>query len=220
MQSKQIKAGIVVVALIALVSAIIVGYQHKKKIATAKPLVKQAISIKNQPTLGNKDNPIQIVAFEDLKCMMCRVFNVGLYPKIKKDYIDTGKASYTVINLAFIPGSINAAMTARCLYDQKPSYFFQFVSYLYRHQGPENKNWTTIANMLSDASKISGVDTIALGVCVSTEQNAGILNDNINYARKIMGSTIRTPSVYINGMLVDPLTMSHFKEIYALAASK
>ena len=48
---------------------------------------------------------------------------------------------------------MNAAVTARCLFDQNPPYFFKFVDYIYRHQGAENENWTTVSNMLSDASK-------------------------------------------------------------------
>ena len=151
--------------------------------------------------------------------MMCKLFNIGLYPKIKKDYVATGKASYSVINLAFIPGSMNAAVTARCLFDQNPPYFFKFVDYIYHHQGAENENWTTVSNMLSDASKIPGVDIVRLGVCVSTSAHASLIRDNLKYARKIMGSTVRTPSIYVNGILVSPLTMERFKQIYDLAAS-
>ena len=188
---------------------------HKQK----KNITQVKITTQNQPTLGKKDAAVKIVAFEDLKCMMCKLFNLNLYPEIKKQYIDTGKANYSVINLAFIPGSMTAAVTARCLYEQKPQYFFQFVKYLYQHQGPENEDWTTVSNMLNDASKISGVDSIRLGVCVSTGKYTDLIKNNLKYAAKVMGYPIKTPSIYINGILVEPLTIERFKEVYDMASS-
>ena len=70
--------------------------------------------------------------------------------------------------------------------------------------------------MLHAAATIKGIDPISLGVCVTTGQNNHLINNNMKLARKIMGDTIRTPSVYINGMLVSPLTMERFQQIYAM----
>ncbi len=215
MSIKKVRIIMMIVIVIIAIAATLIYQRHRQSVVTTTNNL--PITTKNQPQMGNPNSPIHVVIFEDLKCMMCRVYNVDLYPAIKKQYIDTNKINYTVINLAFIPGSITAASTARCLYQQKPSYFFQFVDYIYHHQGQESEDWTTIPNMLQAASTIKGIDPISLGVCVTTGKYNNLINNNMNLARKIMGETVRTPSVYINGMLVSPLTMERFQQIYAMA---
>ena len=64
------------------------------------------IDTTNQPTRGNPNAKVHIVVFEDLKCIACKNFNNTVLPQIKKQFIDTNIAKYTVINLAFIPGSM------------------------------------------------------------------------------------------------------------------
>ena len=227
MSSKIIRPFMLIVIVVVTLLSLTVVYQHHQQKPPAPTLMTSdtgntqnhpasplTIDTKNQPTLGSKKAPVSIVAFEDLKCIACRDYNLNLYQTIKKDYVNTGKASYTIMNLAFIPGSINAATTARCLYNQKPDFFFQFVDYIYKHQGAEEDNWTTVPNMLAEASKINGVDNVKLGVCVTTNDYSKLFNQNLEQASKLMGGTIRTPSLYVNGTLVSPLTIKQFKTIY------
>ena len=91
--------------------------------AQAKPAPAMQIDTTDQPTRGNPNAKVHIVVFEDLKCIACKNFNNTILPQIKKQYIDTGIAKYTVINLAFIPGSMPAANAARCIYTQNPDGF-------------------------------------------------------------------------------------------------
>lgn len=217
MKKKHIQ--MIIIAIIAIVIAI------GLKITYFKPQTEQThensaipkpvnINITNQPTLGSKTAPMNIVVFEDLKCMLCRNFNLNLYPKLKKKYINTNKANYTIINVAFIPGSVHAAATARCIYQQNQQRFFDFVDYLYHHQGLEGEDWTNIPSMLSVSNQLEGLDHSKITDCVSNGDTLSLVDKNFTIAQQVMGENVRTPMLYLNGILVSPLNIKRFDTIY------
>jgi len=167
---------------------------------------KMTIDITDQPTL-NAGAPISIVAFEDLKCSNCKRYSTELYPKIKEAYIDTKKASYTQITLAFLPGSKPAGNAALCLYHQDPAYFFAFVDNVYQHQPNEALDWATPATLISFASGISGVDTELFQSCMQGGVYNTTLDANFALASQVMGDYVETPTLFINGHKVNSLDM-------------
>ena len=222
MSKRLIQTLIIFILIVVAIgfAAIIMRHHTKTKVAQVKLPPAVTIDTSNQPTIGNPKSKIHIVAFEDLKCMNCKRYSTEIFPKIKKAYIDTNKAQYTFFNLAFLPGSSIAATTARCLYDQKDQYFFAFTDYVYHHQGLESNNWITIPTMLDYASKIKGVDQKKLADCVIKSPYEQQLKNNLKIASKIMGDVVATPTVYINGIKVNPLSFDQFKKIYNLVSQK
>jgi len=171
------------------------------------------INTKDQPTMGNPNAKIHIVAFEDLKCHNCMRYNVQIFPKIYKKYIKSDKAKYTVINVAFIPGSMPAANAARCLYKQNKKFFFPYVKYIYNHQPAEAKNWATIPNLVSYASHIPGVNKKQLSECIYKSPYTHLINNNLKIGMGVMKGVVQTPTIYINGYVVKPLTMDRIDRI-------
>ncbi len=199
---------IILLIILAIVVAAFFAVQHKKTPPTPqKNSSAVSIDTADQPAIGNPDASLHFIAFEDLKCMNCKRFNNEIFPQLKKAYLDTGKASYTLINLAFIPGSMQAATTARCLYAQKTDYFFQFVDTLYHNQGEETEDWTTIPLMLKYANAIKGVDSEKLSECVLNNSGVDFIINNLSIAKKAMGDTVYTPALYLNGHKIDNLDM-------------
>ncbi|MCB1827806.1 MAG: DsbA family protein [Coxiellaceae bacterium] len=172
-----------------------------------------SIDTTDQPTMGNLDAKVHIVAFEDLKCHNCMRFSVSLFPTIKKKYIDTGKAKYTMINVAFINGSMPAANAARCLYKQNKKFFFPFIESIYENQPPESENWATIPKLIGFANNIKGVDKKKLSQCIYKSPYTNFINKNLQQAMKIMGGVVATPTVYINGHKVQPLTIKRIDQM-------
>lgn len=201
--------GVIVIASIGFV------YYQKTKI---KVVIPKAININtaNQPTMGKKTAKIHLIAFEDLKCTNCARFNNNLFPYIKKNYIDTGIATYTMINLAFINGSLPAATAARCIYHQNEKLFFPFVKYVYENQPPENEDWANIPKLLDFANNIPGVNTNALSNCLLQSPYEGLIANNMKIAEKAMKGEVATPTIYINGIIVRPLTQERFDTIMNL----
>lgn len=200
----------IVIAVAVLVVLAVVLVFVVKPHTPAKPA--QIIDITNQPTRGNANARVEVVIFEDLKCIACKNFNNTVLPEIRKQYIDTGVAKYTVINLAFIPGSLPAANAARCLYQQNPDWFFQFVDNVYQNQPPENENWATLPKLMEFANVISGVDRDKLSRCIYDSPYNSFIDNNFKLAAKLQGPTVGTPAVYVNGQQVEPPTLVNLQK--------
>ncbi|OGO93795.1 MAG: dihydromonapterin reductase [Coxiella sp. RIFCSPHIGHO2_12_FULL_44_14] len=216
MNTPFIKPLIWITSIIAI-ALVVWGILRIPRVSLPKPVT---ISTVQQPTLGSPTASVHIVAFEDLKCGNCQRYTTTLFPTIKKEYIDTGIVQYTIVLLAFIPGSIPAANAALCLYHQNPSYFFPFVDYLYQHQPSEETDWATIATLLQFAqASVPKADQNTLSNCIFTGQYTDTLNNNLQLAGKVM-TQIATPTIYVNGVIVQPLTLERMRNLINAAREK
>lgn len=199
-------------ALIIIVVAVVIAAMFFFGSGAKLPTQVQ-INTKDQPTLGSPKAKIHIVAFEDLKCHNCMRYNLQILPTLKKKYIETGKAKYTVINVAFIPGSMPAANAARCLYKQNKKFFTPFVKNVYNQQPGEMVNWATIPNLVNLANNIPGVNKKKLSRCIYKSPYTHFINNNLKIAMGVMNGVVATPTIYVNGYIVKPLTMDRLDEV-------
>jgi protein-disulfide isomerase len=195
--------------IIAIIITLII--LHKPALKLPKTV---KIDTQSQPFIGNKNANNNVVVFEDMKCVNCMRYNTTLFPKIKKAFIDNGKVKYTIITLAFLPGSSLIANAALCVKQQNPEHFFPYVEYIYHHQGDESQNWGTVPRLLEYAKKVNGIDIKNLSSCLVKAPFDEQINSNMKVARDVMGAQVMTPRVYINGVLVEPLTFNHFEQVY------
>lgn len=202
--------GFIIIA--AIVFYFIYPMMIKKELP--KPVV---INTQHQPTIGNPNSTIHFVVFEDLKCVNCARFNQKFMPFIKKNYIDKKMATYTMMNLAFVEGSKPAATAARCIYTQNKKLFFPFVEYIFSHQPPENQDWATIPTLMDFASHVDGIDANQLASCIVQSPYDQIFHDNMQQALKVMpNGIVSTPALYINGILVNPLTKEQIEKVVSV----
>ena len=210
MKAKKILVGIVAIAVLLAVVGYYVVMPMIIKSHLPKPVL---INTDNQPTLGNPAAKIHIVTFEDLKCANCARFNKTIFPTIKSDYIDKGIANYTMINLAFVQGSMPAANAARCVYAQNHDAFFAFIDAIFQNQPPETENWATLPTLLSIAEKVPHINTDKLASCMIQSPYTTFINNNLTLARQILTPEVVTPSVFVNGVRVTPLTEWQLKRV-------
>lgn len=208
--SSRIKTLMIVIILLIIAGVLFLVFSSASKIALPQPVL---INTNNQPTMGNVNAKLHIVAFEDLKCSNCMRYNETILPKIDAQYVKTGQASYTIITLAFIPGSLPAANAAQCVYAQNHHAFFDYVAYIYAHQPPEEQDWATIPNLMLFASHIAGINTDTLANCLVASPYAALIGNNLFIASAAMGSNVATPALYVNGIKVDPLNWEHVQQI-------
>lgn len=211
---RGIKAAILLITLLVITAAAILFYFKSAliKVSLPKPVT---IDTHDQPTLGQATAPIHIVIFEDLKCVNCARFNNTVLPVLKKKYIDTGEAKYTMINLAFIPGSLPAANAARCVYVQNNALFFDFVDYVYQHQPPETQDWATIPKLLSIASQFHLLNQEQFTQCLLATPYDHFIRENLTQATKLMHGTVATPTVYVNGIKISIPTEKEIESVIA-----
>lgn len=172
------------------------------------------IDISHQPTIGDPNAPIHIVVFAEPKCIDCKKYHTQIYPVIKREYIDTQLATYTLIVVSFLPGSAKAADALLCAYNQdpnspNPTLYYTLLEHLYRNQPPESNDWVTedlLLQYAKDSCAVIQLDN--LKSCIETEHYQNEVSQNTRYARKIMGGRISTPSVYVNGMKLNDLSLA------------
>lgn len=81
---------------------------------------KASLKIGNDYATGSKNAPVTIVEYTDYQCPFCNRFHVGIYPEIKKNFIDTGMVRFIKRDLALDshPHALKSAQASRCAGDQ------------------------------------------------------------------------------------------------------
>ncbi|MBM7552046.1 DsbA family protein [Thalassobacillus pellis] len=197
---------ILTVAVIAIIAAfVIVDNMTKEETAendTSTPA--EPPSIEGQPTLGEKNAPVQIVEFGDYKCPSCKAWSEQVYPQLKADYVDSGKASLSYINVLFHgEASELAAKASEAVYKQAPDHFFEFSKAVYEAQ-PESheEEWVTTEKLLKIAGET--VPDIDLEQMREDMESEAIAQEVQKDSQMVEEYGIRlTPSVMINGQLVE-----------------
>ncbi|MFZ0565301.1 MAG: thioredoxin domain-containing protein [Chlamydiales bacterium] len=170
------------------------------------------LNIEGQPTLGSREAKVQVVVFEEPRCINCKEFNRKIYPKIKAEFIDTDKVSYTVIPVSFLPHSMPAAVALMCVYHRNSGEadsqsFIKYLDYLIEHQ---NQEITTESLTLFAKEALGNIRTDFLKKCINDNTYRNRIEQNTAYGRKLMGGVIATPTIFVNGE--EPKYLS-FEEI-------
>jgi protein-disulfide isomerase len=73
-------------------------------------------SIADAPSLGRPGAPVTVIEFSDYACPFCQRFFAATFPRLKQDYIDTGKIRYVFRDfpLDIHPEARKAAEAAHC----------------------------------------------------------------------------------------------------------
>ncbi len=160
------------------------------------------------PRLGDVSAPVEIVEFSDFQCPYCAKFQQEVYPRIKAEYIDTGKASFVYQDFAFLgEESTRASLAAKCAKAQGK--FWEYHDYLFTQQSGENAGALSDAKLRSFAGKV-GLQQGAFNTCLQQ----GTLTTAVEAetaAGRAIGVT-GTPTVLVNGkMYVGALPYEQFK---------
>ena len=123
-----------------------------------------SVSIENRPVFGNADAKVTVVEFTDYQCPYCRRFMQTTYPRLKKDYIDTGKVRWVVrdLPLGFHKQARIAATAANCAGEQ--GRYWEYRERLFQNQSqllPEN---------LEQYAKQAGIDAAAFSTCLNSDR--------------------------------------------------
>lgn len=177
------------------------------------------INTKGQPTVGHPKAQVHLVLFEEPKCVSCKEYNTTIFPKIKEAYIDTHKVQYTVILVSFLPHSMPAAEALFSVYYSDPLYpnddlFFTYLDYMYSHQPPESTDWATSNQLIEFAKEASpAINLTRMRTCIEKEIHRTKIEKNTAYGKQLMGGTITTPTLYVNGIKVESLTYDDVKKL-------
>ena len=144
---------------------------------------------------GNENAKITIIAYESLTCSHCANFHKDVYPKLKKEYIDTGLVKIEFRHFPLDIAAFNASKISQCENDQN----LEILESLYSNQQAWVKGSTVedINNNLKKFIEDEGFE-LDFEECVNNKEIEDfVLNDRIEGAKKFKINA--TPTIIING---------------------
>lgn len=163
-----------------------------------------AINTAGQPSVGTGD--VELVVFEDLACRNCRVFTEEIVPRISSAYVETGKARLTVIPVAFGEDSKPLANAALGVYRIDPDRFIPFVLELLHSKARGREG------ILNAAAKVGGIDLIKLSFCIDQRLYYEEIDQNLSWAKRLMGDEFGTPTLFVNGIMTSTESFDEVEE--------
>jgi len=160
------------------------------------------IGVDDDPMLGSPDAKVLMIEFGDYQCPSCRMFWKDIEPRLKKEYIDTGKVKlvfrdYPIVQIH--PEALLAAEAVDCSADQNK--YWQYHDKVFREQ--YNKGDDLVRFKAADLKKWAkdiGLDPAKFDQCLDSEKYKNeVLKDKADGdAASVQG----TPTFFINGRVI------------------
>lgn len=147
-------------------------------------------------SLGSKQAPVTIIEYGSLTCGNCLSFHRYVYPKLKKQYIDTGTVRFIFRHFPTGGAAVYGARATNCAGDKYYEMLDKLFSTVGRWSRVENKD----AIFVNYATSL-GVNSEAFVTCLSNKKHL----DNILLQQKVARKdldVIGTPTFFINGKMV------------------
>ncbi|MCL5004786.1 MAG: DsbA family protein [Patescibacteria group bacterium] len=175
----------------------------------------QKVSISSSDVvLGNPDAAVTIIEFGDYQCPFCAKFFKEVQGKITDNYVKTGKAKMIYKELAFLGSeSEAAALAAGCAREQGK--FWQFHDAIFETEWNEvekvmtgilktNENNGNLNRKFFEKTAIDlKMDTSIFLQCFDAQKYKNEITENYNQASKLMNGKISTPTLFINGQMIQ-----------------
>ncbi len=160
---------------------------------------------------GNPDATVTLLEYASFTCPHCENFHAEVYPKIKSEYIDTGKIKFEYAEVYFDRYGLWAAMLARCGGEMR---YFGIADILYDKQ----REWAAAedpAMVVENLKKIGrsvGLEDAAMDVCLKDQALAEALvaRFETNMAKDGVEGT---PTFFINGVKHSNMSYEEMKAL-------
>src|SRR3989440_1617937 len=149
--------------------------------------------------LGPATASVTITEYASMTCPHCAAFNDNVFPKIKSEYIDTGKVRYVFREFPLDIKAAAGSMLARCIARDDSGKYFAVIDMLFRQQN----DWVTknTTETLTRIGKQAGLSQQAVEACLKDQA----LLDKIAADQKFANEVLKvnsTPTFFINGEMV------------------
>jgi len=146
--------------------------------------------------LGSDTAIVKIKVFSSLTCPHCANFHTKVVPKIKSEYIDTGKVQLIFIDFPLDQAAFNASKILNCLDKTKQIAFLDTI-YETQMKWTNGSNLDDINKNLKKIVKSLGISSVKFDKCLIDEVISDkILNGRIDASQKY--SIDSTPAIVIN----------------------
>ena len=160
------------------------------------------IGVDDDPVLGEASAKVTIIEFGDYQCPSCRMFWREIEPRLKKQYVDTGKVKLVFRDFPIQqihPDAMSAAMAAQCAADQGK--YWEYHDKIFRQQ--DRGSDAVVRFNAADLKKWGAdirLDAARFNECI----DSGRYKDEVakDYADGTALGIQGTPMFFINGRAV------------------
>lgn len=138
--------------------------------------------IGDNPTEGSSSARLIMVQFSDYTCGHCALYTQRTYPEIVKNYVNTGKLRYVVIDYP-LPDNIPAIMGAEAVHCASEQGKFSEM-----HEGIMLQQESL--NELNELASFIDLDMDKYNACMESKKYDNLINKNIE-----LGTKLKIPSV-------------------------
>jgi protein-disulfide isomerase len=143
--------------------------------------------------MGNPNAPVTVIEYASLTCPHCRNFHANVFPKVKQQYIDTGKVRYIVREFPIGRSAGNAAIINRCAPPEK--YFSLLDAFLSRQS--EWVSQEVRLDAIYGVANSSGMSRETFDKCLSNQAIIDGLSEVKQRGRQF--GVVGTPTFFVNG---------------------
>jgi protein-disulfide isomerase len=163
--------------------------------AQAAPEVAKPVSLPDM-ALGPANAPVTITEFASMTCPHCAAFNDTVFPKIKAEYIDTGKIRYVFREFPLDIKAAAGSMLARCIAKDDAGKYFAVIDMLFKQQNEWVLKNTT--ETLIRIGKQAGLSQQAVEDCLKDQALLDKIAADQKYASEVL-KVDSTPTFFLNG---------------------
>ncbi len=148
--------------------------------------------------LGPADAKVTIVEYAAPTCPHCARFNKDVFPKIKSEYVDSGKVRYVFRNFPLNIKDLACEMLARNIASDDPAKYFAVVDIMFRQQ---NQLVEKTGDTLKLIGLQAGLSVQAVEDCLKDQA----MQDKIAAVQKYAEDVLKvdgTPTFFVNGQVI------------------
>jgi protein-disulfide isomerase len=148
--------------------------------------------------IGAANAPVTIVEYAAATCPHCGRFGREVFPKIKAEYIDTGKVRYVFREFPLNVKDVACSMIARRIASDDSGKYFAVVDMQFRQQ---DALFEKTKETLEQIGKQAGLSQQAVEDCLKDQTLMNKIVADRNYAQETL-KVEGTPTFFINGEMI------------------
>jgi len=176
------------------------GIAYQEGAVSIARIAPPVVGLAGAHRMGSAQATIGIVEFSDYQCPYCRGFHDQVFPKLKKEYVDTGIAQFIHKDLplkSIHPQALPAALAASCAGAQQR--FWPMHAALYANNGRLSPT------LYPQLGRELGLDEAKFTACLGDASREQVIMRDVAEARGL--NITGTPSFVIGKIQGDVLTV-------------
>ena len=162
-------------------------------------LVRSKLRVDEQPSFGGPAAPVVIVIFSDFECQFCKMESSVIRNDLVKAYPKQVQVVFRDFPIARMhPWAMQAAVTGRCIFHQKPAVFWDYHDWVFDHQADLSSD--NLSAKITEAMQDKGLNQMQLDACIKDKATTEEINHSIGEAAEL--GVTGTPVLFVNGRMM------------------